>query len=145
MLKKNMSGMTVRMEAGEGKLETKANITDLEVMALKIKKIEKRIEGTVDQTHEAIAAISIYTKSSNARRENVVVFSLDEPDADTTKDRKNQDSQALQEVLEKIEAASKIKDPIRIGKKGWKNPDSDCPRPIRTEKKTSKASTLAKV
>ena len=47
------------METVEGKLETKDNITDLEVMALKIEKLEKRIEDTVDQPHEAIAAISI--------------------------------------------------------------------------------------
>ena len=35
-VKKYMSGMTVRMEAVGGKLETKANITDLEAMAIKI-------------------------------------------------------------------------------------------------------------
>ena len=39
-----MSGMTVRMEAEEGKLETKANITNLEAMALKIEKLEKRLK-----------------------------------------------------------------------------------------------------
>ena len=50
-------------------------------------------------------------------------------------------------MLEKIEAVSKIKDPIRIGKKGGK------PRPLRVivpdqserRKILSKASTLAKV
>ena len=138
-VKKYMSGMTVKIEAMEGKLETKANITDFEVMALKIEKLEKRIEDTVDQPHEAIAAISISEiKQRQKRKDNIVVFDLDESDADTAEDRKNQDSQAVQKVLEKIETASNIKDPIRIGKKGWKTPssESDCPRPITTEKNT---------
>ena len=37
-VKKYMSGITVRMEEVEGKLQTKANITDLEAMAIKIDK-----------------------------------------------------------------------------------------------------------
>ena len=147
-LKKYMSGMTVRVEAVEGKLETKANIDDLEAMTIKIEKLEKKIEDTVEQPHEAIAPISISEiEQRQKRRDNIVVLGLNEPDADTAEDRENQDSQAVQEMLEKIEAVSKIKDPIRIGKKGGK------PRPVRVtvpdqserKKILSKASTLAKV
>ena len=77
-LKKYMSGMTVRMEAVGGKLETKANITDLEAMAIKIEKLGKKIEDTVEQPHEAIAAISISEiEQRQKRRDNIVVFGLD--------------------------------------------------------------------
>ena len=103
------------MEAMEGKLETKANITDLEVMAHKIEKLKKKIKDTVEQPHEVIAAISISEiEQRQNRRDNIVVLGLDEPDANTADDKKNQDSQALQEVLEKIKAVAKKKK-IRYG------------------------------
>ena len=97
----------------------------------------------MEQPHEDIAAISISEiEQRQKRRDNIVVFGLDEPDAATAEDRNNQDSQAVQEVLEKIEAVSKIKDK----KKGWKTPssESDCTRPIRTEKNTEQGESTGK-
>ena len=73
----------------------------------------------------------VYPKSSNARRGETIL---------------DQDSQALLEVLEKIEAASKSKRSDMDRKKGWKTPssESDCPRPIRTEKNTEQGEYTGK-
>ena len=54
------------------------------------------------------------------KKDNIVVFGLDEPDAETAEERKDQDAQALQEVLETIDAAAGTTNSILIRKKGGK-------------------------
>ena len=113
-VKNYMSGMTVRMEAVEGKLETKANITDLEAMAIKIKKIEKRLKTRWSNPMRPLLQL-VYPKSGNARRgETILLYSAQmNPMPTLQKIGKNRTRRPYRRCWKKLKQYQKLK--IRYG------------------------------